>query len=88
MTRHAQIRCQQRGIPPMVLDLLFQFGASVPAGDGATKMFFDKSARRKVQTYAGPLASLLNEHLNSYIVVGKDDEVITAAPLYERIRRH
>jgi len=88
MTHHARLRSQQRGIPPILLDLLRQFGRSEPAGGGATKMFFDKAARRRLQAYAGPLAGHLNQHLDVYVVVGPDDQVITTAHRTERIRRH
>lgn len=88
MTKHAQIRSQQRGIPPVMVDLLLQFGVTESAGDGANKMFFDKSARRKVESYFGPLAPLINQHLDLYAVVGADDQVITVGHRLERIRRH
>lgn len=88
MSQHAAIRSQQRAIPAMVVDLLLQFGTNEPAGGGATKLFFDKAARRRVKSYAGPLAGMLGEHLNVYAVVGPDDKVITTAHLTERIRRH
>ncbi len=88
MTRHAQVRLQQRCIPPMVLDLLLQFGASESAGNGASMMFFDKPARRRVHSYAGALAPLLDAHLDSYAVVTQDNTVITAGYRTERIRRH
>lgn len=88
MSHHATVRSQQRAIPPLLIDLLLQFGTNEPAGKGATKVFFDKAARRRVKSYAGHLASLLNEYLDVYAVVGTDDQVITTAHLTERIRRH
>lgn len=88
MSQHATVRSQQRSISQMQVDLLMQFGTSQPAGDGASKLFFDKAARRRIRAYAGPLAGVLNEHLDVYAVVSADDKVITAAHLIERIRRH
>lgn len=87
-THHAEARCQQRGIPPLVIDLLLQFGTCEPAGTGARKVFFDKPAKRRVKAYAGPIASLLDEHLDVYLVVNDTDTVITAAHRFDRIRRH
>lgn len=55
-TQHAQIRAQQRGIPPILIDLLLRFGAHEKAGDGTQTYFFDKTARRQVRSYAGLLA--------------------------------
>jgi len=88
LTEHARIRSQQRSIPPVMVDLLLQFGTTESAGDGANKMFFDKSARRRVQAYFGQIAPLLNQHLDLYAVVGSDDQIITVGHRLERIRRH
>ncbi len=88
MSHHAEVRRQQRAIPPMVIDLLTQFGKTEPAGDGTRKVFFDKSARRKVKAYAGPLAGLLEPHLDVYAVVADDEKLVTIGHRYERIRRH
>lgn len=87
-SHHAEVRSQQRGIPPILIDLLLEFGVIEPAGSGATKVFFDKRARRRVQSYAGHLAGVLDEHLDVYAVVSSDNEVITVAHRTERIRRH
>lgn len=88
LTRHAAARSQQRAIPPMMIDLLLQFGKSESAGAGAAKLFFDRQARRRVAAYAGPLASLLNDHLDLFAVVDQDMQVITIGHRLERIRRH
>lgn len=87
-TRHATSRMQQRGISKLVIDLLIEFGCSVPAGDGTSKLFFDKPARRKIKAYAGPLADVLDKHLNVYAVVGADTQVITVGHRYDRMHRH
>ncbi len=88
MSKHASVRSQQRGIPPMLVDLLFEFGASEKAHDGASKLYFDKSASRRLQAYAGPLSSLLEQHLDVYVVVADDATVITVAHRLDRIRRN
>lgn len=87
-TQHAAVRIRQRAIPPLVVDLLLEFGASEPAGNGARKLFFDKPARRKVKAYAGPMARVLEEHMDVYAVVGADAQLITLGHRYERILRH
>jgi hypothetical protein len=87
MSHHASIRSQQRGISDMLIDLLWKFGAYEAAGDGAYKLFFDKTARRRVKTYAGPLARLLDEHLDLYAVVASDSKIITTGYRTERIHR-
>lgn len=52
LTKHAKVRSQQRAIAPMMIDLLLQFGQTESAGSGATRFFFDKTARRRVASYA------------------------------------
>lgn len=88
MTNHASTRSQQRAIPPLVIDLLLQFGKSEATGAGVAKVFFDKRARKRVAAYAGPLARLLDDHLDLYAVVGQNQQVITVGHRMERIRRH
>ena len=88
LTTHATVRSQQRAIPPLLIDLLLQFGTSAPAGGGTSKLFFDKRARRRVKSYAGPLAAVIDDYLDVYAVVGADNTVITTAHRLERIRRH
>ena len=88
LTRHAKVRSQQRAIPPILIDLLLQFGKAEPAGGGASRFFFDKVSRRRVKAYAGTLSSLLDDHLDVYAVVGPDNQVITTAHRTERFFHH
>jgi len=85
-TRHASIRQQQRGIPSLLVDLLLDFGSSAPAGEGASMLFFDKRAKRRLDSYAGPLAKFLKDHLDVYAIVS-DQTVVTTGHRYERVRR-
>jgi hypothetical protein len=88
LTKHAHIRSQQRSISPLMIDLLLQLGTTEKTFGGATKVFFDKVSRRRVYAYAGPLASLIEQHLDIYAVVGDDCQIITVGHRNERIRRH
>lgn len=86
LTKHAAARSQQRSIPPLVIDLLLDFGRSEKAGDGTTKHYFDKPARRRLRAYAGPLSPQIEAHLNCYAVVGEHGDVVTVAHLTSRIK--
>ena len=88
LTKHARIRSQQRAIPQLMIDLLLQLGSTEKAVGGATKVFFNKASRRRMQAYAGHIAPLLEEHLDLYAVVGSDSQVITVGYRNERIKRH
>lgn len=88
MTKHARCRAQQRAIPPLMIDLLLQFGSRQPAGSGASRVYFDKTARRRLASHAGPLLRWLDDYTDIYVIVGDGDCVITTAHLTERIRRN
>jgi hypothetical protein len=87
ITKHARIRQQQRGIPRIIVDLLLDFGTMECSGAGVTTHYFDKASRRRIQAYAGQLASSLEEYLNYYAVVNRDGAVITVAPRIKKVRR-
>lgn len=86
-TIHADIRCQQRGIPTLVLDLLLQFGHREHDHAGAEIVFFDRRAKKRIERYAGGLTSKVHEYLDSYAVVA-DGRIITAGHRHKRIRRN
>jgi|tagenome__1003787_1003787.scaffolds.fasta_scaffold15925193_2 hypothetical protein len=87
LTNHARIRQQQRGIPPMVIELLIKFGACEKAGDGTSKYFLDGRSSRQLQAYAGQLFRLIEEYLNCYAVVCPEGRVVTVAHRIKRIKR-
>jgi hypothetical protein len=85
---HARIRQQQRGLPPLVLHWLDDFGHEIHAPGGATLRHFDKRARRRLERTVGrePVRRM-HEYLDAYAVYGPDGQVITAGHRYQRIRR-
>ena len=87
LSEHAEIRIRQRGIPPLVVDLLMAYGAEARA-IRCTRYFFDKPARRKVARAMGKQVMRRIENLlDAMIVVGDDGTVLTAGHRTERIRR-
>lgn len=87
-TRHAQVRRQQRCIPPLAIDLVLQFGSRQRAGDGCSKVFLDKRDRRRLQAHAGALNRQLEPFMDIYLVVSPDEQVITAAHRLDKVLRH
>ena len=87
MSRHSRVRSQQRAISPLVIDLLLQFGKT-EFDEGVSILFFDKQSRRRVAAYAGQLAKVLDQHLDTYAVVGSDMKIVTVGHRLERIWRH
>jgi len=89
-TKHAQIRQQQRGIPPFVIDCLLELGATEHThGDGVEILYFDKAARKRLSHYlgGGSIFSHAEEYLDTYAVVASG-KVITVGHRYNRINRH
>lgn len=83
---HARSRCQQRGIPPVVVDLIVDFGAEVRTY-GASKYYLDRRSRSDLRRAVGSQALRQVEHkLNCYVVVADDGVLVTAAPRTKRIR--
>ena len=76
-TQHANIRAQQRGIAPFLVDLLLEFGARKNDGNGAEICYFDRRAKKRLQSYVGGMLGRLSEFLDAYLVVC-GDQVVTA----------
>jgi hypothetical protein len=87
-THHAIARAQQRGLPPLVLDWLATYGEEQHDGHGATILYFNKPARRRLQRAVGRLPlRRMADWLNAYAVISTDGALITAGHRYSRIRR-
>ena len=84
MTLHAATRCQQRGVPQLLIDLLLKFGSRQHDGRGAEVCYFDKKAKKRLQSYAGGLAGKLGRELDTYLVVN-GDQIITAGTRFKRV---
>jgi hypothetical protein len=88
MTRHAQVRCQQRGLPSGLLDLLYEYGDEEHDKHGAVILYFSKKARRRMARNLGwQFLRCLGPFLNAYVVEA-DGWVITAGHRHVRITRH
>jgi hypothetical protein len=88
LTIHARTRLQQRAIPPLVIDLLMQFG-SASRCEGAERLTFDKVAVKRLRQHLGGERGLktVERWLNVYAVVGDNGLLVTAAHKNERFRR-
>lgn len=76
LTHHAGVRARQRGIPPLVVDVLQSYGASIRR-HGVEIYFLDKEGRRRAESYLGRAAKQLSQFLDTYIVVADDGDVVT-----------
>ena len=88
MTYHAAIRSQQRGIPPLIVQWLDQFGEELYDGHGAIIRYFSRASRRAMERQFGsnPVKKM-SEFLNAYKVENQEGTVITTGHLTKRIKR-
>lgn len=85
-TRHAEIRCQQRGIPGEVVETLLAYGRR-RTRHGAEVYFMDKTARARARAELGRTTyGRIADRLDTYLVVADDGEVITAAKRLGRLK--
>ncbi|WP_454737186.1 hypothetical protein [Cupriavidus necator] len=86
LTKHAVTRVRQRGIPPLIVDWLWDFGARVHNGTGAEVVWFDKGGRKRLMKAVGAqVVDRLGDLLEAYIVVSADGVVVTAGWRTQRI---
>jgi hypothetical protein len=78
---------QQRGIPPLMIDLLHRCGSTMRCG-GADRLFFDKAARRRLKACLGGDRGLkaVEPWLDIYLVQGDDGAAFTVAHQQRRFR--
>ena len=74
LSRHASVRAQQRGIPPLIVDWLREYGESHFDGHGGIYCFFSGASVRKIEREVGhaPVARL-SEFMRCYLVLSSTD---------------
>jgi hypothetical protein len=87
-TMHAETRIQQRGIPPMVVDLLMQFG-SASRCRGSERLMFDKLALRRLRRHLGGDRGLklIDRWLNVYAIIGDNGQLVIVAHKHSHFYR-
>ena len=86
LTVHASKRVQQRSIPPILIEWLMHFGVQ-RWSRGASVYEFDKDSRRRLRRHLGQrLFASVEQWLGAYIVVGGEQQVVTAG--WRQRRRH
>ncbi len=86
LTKHANVRLQQRGIPPLIVEWLTSYGASRYDHRGTEILYFDKHSRKALARAVGAeIVSRLAGLLDTYAVVADGGAVVTAGHRYRRI---
>ena len=77
-TKHSQIRAKQRGIPPIISQLLDLYGAEEHDGHGAVIVYLSKDSIRRMERDLGRQpVSRFSEWLDAFKVRGADGKTIT-----------
>lgn len=84
-TAHATARCQQRSIPAEAVDALMAYG-ELKRHRGADVYYLDKESRARAARALGRRYLTIEKALNSYVVVGDDGAIITAAKRCRRLK--
>jgi hypothetical protein len=80
-TRHARDRSTARNFPPMVAQIIMEYGEAIQVGDGVQSFGLTSRSMRQIKAYAGPhLAAEIDRYRsrNAYIVVA-NGKVVTVA---------
>lgn len=86
LSHHASARCRQRGIRSEVVGVLLEFGHRRHR-HGAEVCFMDRAARARVCTALGRRAyARIADRLGTYLVIGEDGGVVTAAHRLRRLK--
>lgn len=89
LTTHARARLQQRGIPPVALAVLLEYGRESHDHRGCRIVRFDKRSRNLAAQALGDVRfRRLERHLDAYAVVGPGDVVLTVGHRLTRRRNH
>lgn len=84
MTRHARERATARNIPPMIAELIVEFGASRECGDGARSYALTGDSMRAIRKAAGKeIAKAIEPYrTRKAYVIANAGRIVTAAFAY------
>ncbi len=85
LTKHAQKRCQQRGIPLLALRWLEDYG-KCQRHNGADVYYFTKSCRKELKRDIGNLAFKKNECFLDCYMVADGEIVLTVGKRLTRLK--
>lgn len=87
MTKHAEKRRQQRGIPRMLIDWLIGYGSTEKAPGDAEYVYFGRKDRKELSRDFGKQAvGHLSKYMNTYLII-KDACIITVGYRSKHLRR-
>lgn len=85
LTLHAQQRCQQRAIPEVVIDLLFEYGKACNTRGGEIYHFTTSIIERLRKSGAARVARIIEDYRRCYLVCC-GGQIVTVGHRYKRLR--
>ena len=86
-TKHAEVRLRQRGIAPTVVEWLVSYGSSHFDHHRGLVFYFDSRSRAVLRSAVdGAGLARYSKHLDCYVVVSTNGEVITVGHRTRRFR--
>lgn len=86
LTLHAQTRLEQRGISPVIIDWLEQYGAIEPQ-NGSELIYFNQLSLKRLAKYTGGISNKIDKLKSIYLVRGNNGKIITTGYRDESIKR-
>jgi hypothetical protein len=87
LTKHAESRLQQRGIPRLMVELLLRYGKEQRTHEG-TVVFLDARGRDKVRDALQEILERLDKLGDTYLIEADDtSSVVTVGHRTKRLRR-
>jgi len=74
LTKHAEIRIQQRCIPELTLELLLQFGEVERQHGGTEMLYFKAKSFEKARKHVEKMLKDMDKLRNAYLVKAKQEE--------------
>lgn len=86
LSRHAQVRIQQRGIPANFVEILHDFGRHQHDRRNGIILSFDHRARKRLRRMFGSQEyRRLEPYLDTYAVMALNGEIITVGHRHKRV---
>ncbi|ADE13967.1 conserved hypothetical protein [Nitrosococcus halophilus Nc 4] len=86
LTKHAQNRMQQRGIPPLAVELLMAYGR-IEYQNGSQLLYFDNRSFKRVCKKLDAARKNIEQLAKAYLVIGENGQVITTSHRTKQIKR-
>jgi hypothetical protein len=81
MTHHAFERATSRSIPPMIAELIMEYGASFDAGNGCLSYFLTRESMKELRNYGGSsIANAVEPYRSRNVyVIAASGKIVTMA---------